>query len=237
MDGIGLTAEHLVLMAGVLLTIGYLVINQVILRLLVLGGTILYIVYYWVVADTPLWEAIYVSVVMGAANLIGLASLFLRNSRLNVPARFRELYDKRFSHMPPADFRQMMRAARHEVLETDRIITHENGEVTELVFMLEGRVKIEKLGNHFEMPAGQFIGEIAYLTGHPSSATTIATEGSEILVWSFKSLRSRAAHKPRFKLAFEAMISRDLARKVAVAVAPAANEENRGEIEKRLAQG
>ena len=48
--------------AGGLYAVGYLVINQVILRILVLFGTGFYIWYYAVVADVPLWDAILASI-------------------------------------------------------------------------------------------------------------------------------------------------------------------------------
>ncbi len=48
--------ETVVLLAGAALTIGYLIIHQVMLRLMVLLGTALYIVYYAIVADTPCRE-------------------------------------------------------------------------------------------------------------------------------------------------------------------------------------
>ena len=46
------------------------------------------------------------------------------------------------------------------------------------------------------------------------------TEGAEVLEWRFDTLRRQAARNTRFKLALEAMISSDLARKVSYAVAP-----------------
>jgi hypothetical protein len=213
-------ADYLVLAAGITFTLGYLIINQVILRLMILAGTGLYIWYYAVVADDPLWAAIVTSVTMGAANIIGLTNLLLQKSRWNIPRKHRDIYDKRFSHVPPADFRIMMKFCRRETLTEPRIVTYEGQKVTHLYYVISGDLLIEKLNERFSMPAGLFVGEIAYLTGRASSATTQLQAGSEVLIWDFDRLNSRSAVKPRFKLALEAMISRDLAMKVAVAVAP-----------------
>lgn len=206
--------------AGGTYAIGYLIINQVALRLLVLLGTAFYIWYYWVAADVPLWDAIITSFILGAANLIGLANLFFHKSELYVPRDHRDIYQAQFSHMPPADFRVLMKHARRERLTEPRRVTVEGGRVEALYFVIEGEIHIEKLGERFSMPSGLFVGEIAYLTGRRSSATTWLPAGAEVLVWEFEKLKSRSVHRPRFKLALEAMISRDLAMKVAVAVAP-----------------
>ncbi len=223
-------------MAGILYAIGYLVINQVILRLLVLTGTAFYIWYYFVVSDTPLWEAIIASMVLGTANIIGLTSLSLRNTKFAIPRKHRDIYDARFRNMPPGDFRHLMKFARREVTQSERIITIEGAEVKELYFVISGELTIEKRSEVFNMPAGLFVGEIAYLTHQRSSATTRVPEGAEVLVWDFATLRQRAARKPRFKLALEAMISMDLAVKVAFAVAPHHESWSPDEVAERLAQ-
>ena len=59
-----------------------------------------------------------------------------------------------------------------------------------------------------------FLGEIAFLTNAASSASLWLEEGAEVLEWQFDELRRRCERVPRFKLALEASISVDLARKV-----------------------
>ncbi|WP_299373503.1 cyclic nucleotide-binding domain-containing protein [uncultured Tateyamaria sp.] len=212
-------AETIVLLAGIAFTLAYLIINQVVLRLIILVGTALYIWYYWVVADAPLWTAIYTSVAMGTANLIGLGSLFWRQSKLAVPHQHRDIYTQ-FSSLPPGDFRDLVTCARRYTLADDADITTEGAPVENLFYVISGQIKIEKRGETFPMPAGVFVGEVAYLSRQPSAASTRLSAGAEVLEWNVAALRRQAARKSRFKLALEAMISRDLAVKVAFAVAP-----------------
>jgi hypothetical protein len=49
------------------------------------------------------------------------------------------------------------------------------------------------------------------------------------LEWNVNDLAKAAARKPQIKLALDAVISQDLARKVALAVAPAAREISRNQ--------
>lgn len=214
------SADAIVFAAGVTYVLGCLIINQVGLRLMLALGTFFYIWYYFVAADAPLWGAIFVSCAIGVANFIGLTNLYLRKSRIHVPRAHRDIYDKHFKHMPPADFRSMIRQGTRKTLRENQIATREGQPVDTLYFVISGDVTIEKLGECFKAPSGMFVGEIAYLTGRASSATTYLDAGSEVITWKFKTLRRWADRKPRSKLAFEAMISHDLAMKVTVAVAP-----------------
>ena len=145
--------EYIVLMAGGALTLAYLIINQVVLRLFILAGTALYIWYYWVVADAPLWTAIYTSLAMGAANLIGMGNLFWRQSRFAVPHAHRDIYP-RFANLPPGDFRELVTRARRFRLEADTLLTREGAPVDRLYYVLSGDLTIEKRGETFHMPSG-----------------------------------------------------------------------------------
>ena len=87
-----LTPETLIYLAGGSHVLAYLIINQIGLRLTMLVGTSLYIVYYFTVTDEPLWGAIYTSIAMGIANIFGLAMLYAGRSNLAVPRAHRDIF-------------------------------------------------------------------------------------------------------------------------------------------------
>ena len=214
-----LTADALVYAAGTAFTIAYLIINQVYLRLFMLIGTGLYILYYWNVAEAPLWSAIYTSCTMGVANVIGLVTLLYRRSSWSVPSAHKDLYTH-FAGLTPGDFGTLMRAGRREVLTEPKTLTQEAQVVDKLYYVVSGATEVTKRGEHFRLPPCIFVGEVAYLTRQVASATTILDKGAEVIVWDMVDLRTRSAASPRFKLALEAAVSRDLAIKVSFAVAP-----------------
>lgn len=213
------TPELIVTLAGGAQILGYLVINQVALRLLLLLGTLFYIWYYVVVADTPLWEAIYLSVLMGIANLIGLAGLYLRRSRFSIPGTHRDIYP-RFSDLPPGDFRALMKRATRRVVFNREQLTEQGQKTQTLTYVLSGTIEVDKDGDRFRLPADVFVGEVAYMRDKPSAASTWVRQGAEVLQWDVDRLRRQSARQTRFRLALEAVISRDLAAKVSMAVAP-----------------
>lgn len=212
-------SEVLVYLAGVSFVLGYVIINQVVLRLWVTLGTLLYILYYATAAETPLWGAIYMSLAMGTANLIGLGSLLWRRSAWAVPARHRKLYDRYFHHVPPGDFRTIMAAGRRYTTEAKEEIATHDVPARRVVFLVAGQAVVEKEGERFVMPAGWFFGEVSYVLNQPAAATAHVPAGTELVVWERAAL-DRLCRQPRLRLAFEAAVARDVARKVSFAVAP-----------------
>ncbi|WP_424938818.1 cyclic nucleotide-binding domain-containing protein [Aliiroseovarius sp. S253] len=212
-------SDILVLAAAATFVLGYLIINQIALRVMLLIGTGLYVWYYAVVADDPLWAAIWASAATGTANVIGLTSLLLRKSKWIIPKRDKDLYPS-FSALPPGDFRQLMLMASRERRAQSEVLTTAGSAVTSLFYVISGRVEIRKQGSVFHMHNGNFVGEVAFLTEEDASATTLMADEGELLCWDVAKLRQRAARDVRFRLALDAMISLDLAHKVSRAGSP-----------------
>jgi hypothetical protein len=183
-------------------------------------GSLCYIAYYATAAAEPLWGAIYGSILMIAANLVGLAALLWRNAMWSLPRAHKDIFAL-FGPMRPGDFRTLMSLGQRYKAENRHQITHEGEPLDKLYFLASGKVLVEKLGSTFHMEGPLFAGEVAYLLNTNSSATTIVLEEAEIICWDRDDLDKAITKSPRIKLALDAMISKDLAKKVSLAVAPA----------------
>lgn len=225
-----LTPTVLVTAAGGLFTLGYLIINQMVMRIVLLMGSLAYIAYYATAADEPLWGAIYTSFIMIGANLLGMAGLALRNAKFTVPHGFDDIYPD-FAPLLPGDFRALMRLARRRTMDQQTTLSREGAVLDRLYYVVSGVPVVTKMGATFPLAERIFVGEVAYLTGKGSAATTQVPAGAEVLEWDLAQLRHVAERRPRVKLALDAVISRDLARKVALAVAPAAQQVARTQAE------
>ena len=213
------TPTILIALAGGIQMFGYLLINQVHLRLTMICSTTFYILYYFSVAETPLWFAIGISTMTIVTILIGLAALYARNASWSIPEDHRDIYPL-FDELQPGDFRKMMRLAQRVTLDEDRIVTTEGQAPDHLYFVISGTFAVQKGKIRFDVPGPTFIGEVAYLLGTDSAATTTLPKGTEVLIWSRVALQKQDRSAPRRKLALEAIISRDLATKVSHAVSP-----------------
>nr|WP_281501934.1 cyclic nucleotide-binding domain-containing protein [Aliiroseovarius sp. F20344] len=125
-----------------------------------------------------------------------------------------------------------MLLARRENYSTNKVLTTAGAAVPDLYYVISGLVGVRKQGGEFYMHSGNFVGEVAFLTNEKASATVVMAEGGELLCWDVNQLRERAARDVRFRLALDAIISLDLARKVAQAGAPNATTVN--ELEKSV---
>jgi len=205
--------------AGAFYVLGLLIINQVTLRLMVLTGTGFYILYYMSIAAEPLWEAVYISLLIASANLFGLFSLLARNSQWAIPRAHKDIYGH-FPGLPPGDFRTLLHLAERKIADQEIKLTTENAPLTKLFYIIEGETAVTKQGDNFLVPGGTFVGEVAYLMGKRASASTRLLEGAEYLEWSVLDLQNASARSARFKLALESVLSMDLAQKVSRSVAP-----------------
>lgn len=202
--------------------LGYLILDQILLRIMLLVGTALYIWYYAVVDDTPLWPAIWASSATGTANLIGLISLLYRRSSWAIPKRSRDLYGH-FKLLPPGDFAKLMTVADRVKRPAGHRLTEAGRPVETLYYVIDGTVRVEKNGARFSIEKRTFVGEVGYLTGHMASASTMLESDGELLEWDVAQLKRRVSRDPRFGLAMDTIISLDLAGKVARAGSPAAD--------------
>lgn len=226
-----LTPAVLVTLAGGCYALGLLIINQMLLRIMILAGSFAYLAYYWTAADTPLWGAIYTTAILMAANVIGMGSLLVRNAQFNVPRGFEDIYSN-FAPLLPGDFRALMQLSERRTISVETTLSREGAAQDKLYFIISGIPTVTKMGATFPMAERIFVGEVAYLTEKGSAATTKVPAGSEVLSWDLRKLRKAAARTPRLKLALDAVISQDLARKVALAVAPAAQQIGRTQVKK-----
>lgn len=206
--------DVLVLTAAGMFVIGYLILNQIVLRCMLLIGTALYICYYAVVDSSPLWSAIWASTATGTANLIGLFSLLYRRSVWAIPRPYRDLYVN-FKVLPPGDFRKLVKLATRVTRPAGYRLTRSGRPVETLYFIISGSVEIGKDSGVFSLSNNSFVGEVGYLTGGAASATTVLEGESEVLEWNVAQLRDKVVRDPQLGLAMDTMISFDLARKVA----------------------
>lgn len=206
------TFVHLATAAQVL---GLLVTRQLILRLLVLIGSALFVVYYYLHLGQPQWDAIVGSSLIGLANLVGLLVLLYSRIPIGMRSENRLLFEA-IGGLEPGQFRKLMRVGRM-VQNSEPVVLTREGEVPErLFFVLQGRPRIQKGDYAFRISDRCFVGEVAFKLGCPASATASLPEGGTYVTWERARLEALLAGKPTLRQAFDALISRDMANKVAL---------------------
>ncbi|MEM7060042.1 MAG: cyclic nucleotide-binding domain-containing protein [Pseudomonadota bacterium] len=209
----------LVYLATTMQVLGFLFRTQLILRLLVLLGTVFYIAFYYFHPAEPIWDAIYGSSLIGLANIIGLVILIYSRVPFGMSDWERELFDA-MGGLEPGMFRKLVSIGQLGDSRRPIEMTQEGRRPKKLYFVLRGRTTVRKGVSSFQITDRVFIGEVAFLTGVTATASTVLERGGTIVEWDSDRLRCLCKKRPALRQAFEALISRDLAAKVATGVQP-----------------
>ncbi|WP_417727119.1 Crp/Fnr family transcriptional regulator [Roseovarius sp.] len=217
----GLSIGILVYMAFVFDFFGFLARDELLLRLLMLAASVLYLFYYYHVADTPLWDAITTNAVLGAANLAMIGVVILERTTFSMSKETEALFQQ-FPMLTPGQFRRLLKSARTIAVTAPRTLTMAGTPVKRLWYVHEGALRIDKTGQETLVEAPMFVGELAFLTGAQASASVTAEPGARILEWDAAELHRLLRKSSKLHVALQAQFNADLVRKVTHS-APLAN--------------
>lgn len=185
------------------------------MRLLILIGTIFYIIYYYFIADVPLWDAILASTVIAVANIWVICAIFIERTTFTMSPKMLDLY-RSFPTFNPGQFRKIMKTAHWVTAEDDTQIAHEGVHLEYLYLVASGDMVLRRDGVVSQIGPGHFVGEISYLIGGPAMADVFAQEGTEYVCWDKSKLVKQANKSPALSNALDALLNRDVAGKLAV---------------------
>ena len=100
-------------------------------------------------------------------------------------------------------------AAQRTQITTQDEVPHE------LYFVLDGNITIDKSGRKFVVKPGVFIGEVSWLLDTPASASVLVESNAKYVAWDALGLRKIFTRNPALRIAFEGLMNRDMAKKVA----------------------
>lgn len=213
MNSLMFDAAVLVHVAALVQVAGFMVIDQLRLRLLVLTGTGLYIAYY-LTLDPPLWTAMFWSIVMGVTNTWMIIRLLLDRSTFNLSEEALALY-KVFDCMTPGEFRRLLKIAQWHTGTEVATLTTEGERVDNLFYVMSGPVEINKQGEKFEIKGQAFIGEVAFFLETPASATVTVADNARYARWNHAELMDLQRKDPGIRAALHSILNKDMAAKVA----------------------
>ncbi len=198
---------------------GFLSRDQILLRCLVLISSGFYIAYYYTHDPSPLWDAIFGSSAIAMATLYGLVLLLLSRMTFTVPKHQRGLF-RSIGELEPGLFRRLMKAGAWKTAERKVVVTVEGRVPSSLYYVISGTPHVLKGAARFKVESGCFLGEVSYILGSPASATVELPAGAEYIEWPRPVLEKLFRRSNRMKLAVEALIAQDMARKVARGLQP-----------------
>jgi len=209
------SAKVFVHLATVCYVFGLLTRRELLLRVLLLSGTGFYILYYYFIAESPLWEAIIASVLIGASSLPVIYRIFRERSTFGMSDDMLTLY-RSYPTFNPGQFRKMMKRAQIINASETKPLLQQGVIPTHLYLTITDGFILERDGRNAELGPGNFLGEISFLLGGPATATVSATRGTSYVAWELGALRYMMETSPTMANAVSVLLNKDIARKLAV---------------------
>jgi Popeye protein conserved region len=206
---------HFVHLGAMLYLVCFLFRDQILLRSFAIAGDFAYVIYYFNVADQPLWGAIFWNVPNVIINLAMIALILRDNRTTSFTDDELKLY-RCLNTLTPSEFRKVVRLGKWGKTNADMVLALEGQPLGLLHYVLEGDIWIDKGGRKINASPGMFIGEIAFLKQRPASATVKIGAGSVYISWLHTDLVRAQIRHDSLKNAIAAMLNSDMAEKVAL---------------------
>ncbi len=214
---LGLSVAVLVYAAFVFDVFGFLARDELWLRLQMMAAMLLYMGYYYLVADAPLWDAIITNGTLAAINLAMIFVVISERTTYSMNRDTARLFAQ-FGMLSPGQFRRLLRLGTRETASCHTILVSEGAPIETVYYIVNNSAILTKMDEVFPLDAGSFVGEIGFLTGRPASATVAVNSGTEYIAWKVADLNRAFARAPGLRNALLAQLNNDLATKLARSV-------------------
>jgi hypothetical protein len=155
----------------ILIAVSYWMTNIFWLRVAAVIGLSLEIVYF-LLSGGDLRAGIGWDVVFIVINLYQIHRLVKDRLSLRLPEDDRELLRGVLAGLDDAQIARLLAASTFTDIPAGTVLVQENQELEQLFFICSGRVKVSIGGREVShLEAGNFVGEVAFLTERPASAT------------------------------------------------------------------
>ena len=167
----------------VLIAISYWLTDMFWLRLVAVVGLSLEILYFWLSGGdlrTGIgWDLIFIGI-----NLYQIYRLVKDRLSLRLPEPDRELLRSVLTGLDDAQIARLLFAGEFCEIAQGTTLAEENQPLERLFFICAGRVRVTIAGRQVShLEKGNFVGEVAFLTEKPATATVIAEGAVRALVF------------------------------------------------------
>ena len=197
-----------------LLALSYWLTSIYWLRLVAVIGLTLEIIYFSYTGGNLMvgitWSAVFIII-----NLFHLILLTKERLSLRLPEADAPLLRESLSGLSDFQIAKLLRAADWKDYMPGDVLTRQDAPVDALYFLCRGRANVEVSGKFVTyLEKGTFIGEIAYLTGNPASATVTIDDPSRVLAFSKMKMARVVASDEQISGIMYQLLGRDLAMKM-----------------------
>lgn len=198
----------------VLIAISYWLTNIYWLRVTAVLGLSLEIVYFRL-SGGDLGAGIGWDLVFIAINLYQIYWLVAERRKLKTMEHAHLLRQGVFAGFDDAQLARLVAAGNWRELEPGTVLTEQGKSVLELVLICDGSAVVDVHGSTVaHLRGGAFVGEMAFVSGNPASATVVVEQQTRAFVFDMARLRKLVETDDLVGVAIHRVIGRDLAAKL-----------------------
>jgi hypothetical protein len=200
---------------NVFYVVGFAIKDVYWLRMCLVTGSVIEIVYSYRIADKPLWVNIFWASVAGSINVIQILWI-RRDRRLSALTEEEQVLRQTvFKNLELKDYRRLLEAGAWKNYEAGETLANEGEHLDRLFLIYHGAASVDAGGKRVAILTDRkFIGEMSLLTGNPASATVTTIQPTNCLTWTKNSLRRMLDNYPSLRSSMQTVISIDLVSKL-----------------------
>ncbi len=159
-------------------------------------------------------SVVFWNVVFAGMSAFGIIRLLRDRRVVPLPAELAAIRDHLFPGVGNKDF-LLFWSLGQSADRFEGCLTTQGDEVDRLHLLIEGSAKVVANDAQVaELGAHQFVGEMAFVSGQPASATVTVTEPSKVHSWAFSDLENLHTLEPQLAEPLLGCVNRDLAQKL-----------------------
>ncbi len=199
---------------NVLYLLAYAIRDIMWLRIIVIAASLSFMPYHYFQPE-PMWEPIAWNTLFLLVNVVQVVLLILEKRPVFLGEEELRLYRSLFHTMKPREFAKLLSVAEWKRAATGKELLAQGQPVPELMLISTGRGRVELDGrNVASVKAGQFIGEMGFLTENNASARVVAEAPTDYLAWPVPKLRALLANAPALHVKLQGVLGCDMVNKL-----------------------
>lgn len=171
--------------------------------------------YQFTIGERPLWELIILSSAFVLINLVQIVILLKDRMALKLTANENRIYTLVFSNMSRHNYKKLISAAEWHHNKINYTLVKQGENLNKLFLLSQGLAEVRVNSQIIAMIRdGQFIGEMSFLTGQPTTADVVAVSDVEYVTWDKNKLNDIMRKNPEISADLQKIFNSDLINKL-----------------------
>lgn len=209
------TMEYLGHAAYTIGILSFMLKDMLWLRVTTIVAASLVVFYNYAAPADPMWVPIYWNTALVLINVIQVGILVFERREILFNEKEKWLYSNVFPNFSAIDFKRLMEAASWKSSQKGETLIIEGDVNSDLILITDGRCEVRlPQGAVAELLNGDFIGEMSFLSGKPSSATVSASQTVNYISWDREKLNRLFTKSPSLHVSIKSAMSSQLTDKI-----------------------